>query len=51
MICAGCFPTTNRYSHLFDDPLRAAAERAGRVITGNGSGKPAAEVIAITNRR
>jgi site-specific recombinase XerD len=43
--------TTNRYSHLFDDPLRAATERAGRIITGNGGDKPAAEVITVTNRR
>jgi integrase len=26
--------TTARYAHLFDDPLRAAAERAGAIITG-----------------
>jgi integrase len=26
--------TTHRYAHLFDDPLRAAAERAGAIITG-----------------
>jgi integrase len=27
--------TTHRYAHLFDDPLRAATERAGAIITGN----------------
>jgi integrase len=26
--------TTARYAHLFDDPLRAATERAGAIITG-----------------
>src|SRR6516164_9869142 len=31
--------TTARYSHLLDDPLRAATQRAGAIITG----KPAAE--------
>lgn len=35
--------TTHRYAHLFDDPLRAATERAAAVITG----KPAAEVVPI----
>jgi integrase len=39
--------TTARYSHLFDDPLRAAAERAGAVITGKGGG---AEVVPIAER-
>ncbi len=29
--------TTARYAHLLDDPLRAATERAGAVITGAGS--------------
>jgi integrase len=28
--------TTHRYAHLFDDPLRAATERAAAVITGKG---------------
>jgi len=35
--------TTARYSHLFDDPLREATERAGAVITGGKS----AEVIPL----
>jgi integrase len=35
--------TTARYAHLFDDPLRAAAERAGAIITG----KPAAKVVSL----
>lgn len=35
--------TTARYSHLFDDPLRAATERVGAIVTG----KPSAEVIQL----
>jgi integrase len=30
--------TTARYSHLADDPLRAATERAGAIVSGNGKG-------------
>jgi integrase len=30
--------TTQRYSHLFDDPLRAATERVAAVVTGAGGG-------------
>ncbi len=41
--------TTQRYSHLMDDPLRAATERAGAVIAG--AGKPAAEVVTMAGRR
>jgi integrase len=41
--------TTARYAHLFDDPLRAATERVGAIVTGNGD-KPAAEVIEINRR-
>lgn len=37
--------TTARYSHLFDDPLRAATERVGAIVTGHG--KPSAEVIPL----
>ena len=29
--------TTARYAHLFDDPLRAAAERVGAIVTGAGT--------------
>ncbi|MER9449338.1 tyrosine-type recombinase/integrase [Mesorhizobium sp. M0254] len=36
--------TTARYSHLMDDPLRAATERAGAIVMPTGKG---AEVIAI----
>lgn len=39
--------TTHRYAHLFDDPLRAATERAAAIVTG----KPAAEVIEIGRRQ
>jgi integrase len=38
--------TTARYAHLFDDPLRAAAERAGAIITGAGP----AEIVQIRRR-
>lgn len=30
--------TTARYAHLMDDPLRAATERAGAIVTANGPG-------------
>jgi integrase len=39
--------TTARYAHLFDDPLRAAAERAGAIITGAES----AEIVPLPDRR
>jgi integrase len=38
--------TTQRYAHLYDDPLREAAETAGAVL----SGKPSAEVINLNKR-
>ena len=41
--------TTQRYSHLLDDPLRAATERAGAIITGTG--KPGAGVVPIASGR
>jgi hypothetical protein len=28
--------TTHRYSHLFDDPQRAAAEKVGAIIVAAG---------------
>lgn len=40
--------TTARYSHLFDDPLRAATERAAAVIVGKGE---AGEVVSIERGR
>ena len=39
--------TTHRYAHLFDDPLRAATERAGAIITGKQSG----EVVPLKGGR
>jgi integrase len=41
--------TTARYAHLFDDPLRAATERVGAIVTGSGDGKPA-DVISLNRR-
>lgn len=38
--------TTMRYSHLFDDPLRQATERAAAVITA----KPRAEIVPLKER-
>jgi integrase len=35
--------TTARYTHLFEDPLRAATERASAIITG----KPSADVVPL----
>jgi integrase len=35
--------TTHRYAHLMDDPLRAATERVGAVVSGNAS----ADVVPI----
>ena len=37
--------TTHRYAHLFDDPLRAATERVGAIITA--AGKPAEEPVKL----
>jgi integrase len=39
--------TTLRYSHLLDDPLRAATERASAVIAG----KSAAKIVPLPGRR
>jgi len=39
--------TTDRYAHLFDDPLRQATERAGAIL----SGKPSAEIVPIKGGR
>jgi integrase len=36
--------TTARYSHLLDDPLRAATERVGALVTAAGNGRTAAVV-------
>jgi integrase len=42
--------TTARYAHLFDDPLRAATERAAAVNTGSTDDK-AGEVVSIERGR
>lgn len=39
--------TTARYSHLFDDPLRAATERVGAIVAG----RPSAAVVSIKGGR
>jgi integrase len=41
--------TTQRYAHLLDDPLRAATERVGAVVTG--AGDQSAAVIDIRRRQ
>jgi hypothetical protein len=38
-----------RYAHLFDDPLRAATERVGAIVTGTGTKQPA-DVITFNRR-
>lgn len=43
--------TTQRYAHLFDDPLRAAADRVGAVVTtAAAADKPAAEIVRLGRR-
>jgi integrase len=39
--------TTHRYAHLLDDPLKAAVERVGAIISGSPSG----EVVPLKGRR
>lgn len=39
--------TTQRYAHLLDDPLRAATERVGALV----SGQPSAEVVSVKGGR
>ena len=41
--------TTHRYSHLYDDPLRAATERVGAIV--DASKKPSGKVVDIGGRR
>jgi integrase len=44
--------TTHRYSHLFDDPQRAAVEKVGAVIAAAGNGsEPTAPVNIGRGRR
>lgn len=38
--------TTARYAHLFDDPLRAATERVGVLIAGNGANGARTDKVA-----
>jgi integrase len=40
--------TTHRYSHLYDDPLRAATERVGAIV--DAGKKPSGEVVEIRGR-
>jgi len=40
--------TTQRYTHLADDPLREAATKITTVITGKGKGAP---VVPLRDRR
>jgi integrase len=43
--------TTNRYAHLYDDPLRAATERVAAVVaTAEASDKPVADVVRLGRR-
>jgi integrase len=41
--------TTQRYAHLMDDPLRAATERVGEIISPKAKGT--AEIFDISSRR
>lgn len=38
---------TAKYAHLYDDPLRAATERAAAIVTG----KPSAEIVEMKGKR
>jgi integrase len=42
--------TTARYAHLLDDPLRAATERVGAILTGKSDATPAAAISRIQPR-
>jgi integrase len=43
--------TTQRYAHLFDDPLRSATERVGAIVSGEDTAaEPAANVLEIRSR-
>ena len=42
--------TTERYAHLSDDPVRAAADAIGAVIAGSTSNKSGAPVVQIKGR-
>jgi integrase len=43
--------TTQRYAHLLDDPLRAATERVGAIVTGAGKAASGGEVVPLTAGR
>jgi integrase len=43
--------TTQRYAHLLDDPLRAATEKVGLIVSGAQAAKPAAAVVPLAGRR
>jgi integrase len=43
--------TTQRYSHLQDDPVKAAADRIAKTISAAMRGKTGAEVVELPNRR
>jgi integrase len=48
--------TTARYAHLFDDPLRAATEKVGTIVTAAAGGPaaregPAGELLTFSRRR
>lgn len=43
--------TTQRYAHLQDDPLRAAADRISSTIAAALAGKPAAQVVKLKRAR
>jgi integrase len=42
--------TTHRYSHLFDDPLRAATERVGALFQAMSSGSQGGQVVPLRNK-
>lgn len=43
--------TTHRYSHLFDDPLRAATERVGSLVTSAAVNAPMATISSRERRK
>jgi integrase len=42
--------TTARYAHLFDDPLRAATERVGAIVTRAAAASQSAEVVPLARK-
>jgi site-specific recombinase XerD len=43
--------TTQRYAHLGNDPVKAAANRIAGVISAAMNGKPGAEMIELAKRK